>query len=702
MTTTRSESRFLNIPTSSIPHVETVHGRMRREQRGITKKDVQRARKYGTREPTHPRPDGSPTAIYTYKDITYIVNEATDEEVTAYAVPLRLDPVLLPSDADEHHELLKARNQRKTSRWTSNTVMVVDVSGSMKQGDVWGSRHRLSAIWLSIALDFLAHRLESCAAKATDVISIITLEEEPRIILKYEPCTWTLYNKVVDIYNGNLIQPKGHGPFIPCLDVAHSLLTRNSSTSCALALLFLSDGKPSDMALERGSTSEDVGGRIVQKVESLAKQFGRRLSFTALGIGDMENFSTLESMVDGAKDYGANAHFANPAKTSAAIGGIFTALSSTLTATQTEMTDMDTLQQHKVKSVIQESRKKASISLTFVDREDFYLYNPKRVIRLVYKEWMENGKRNYTFEPSPLQHPLAKCVALSKGPFGEGGERYAYRFYELAADMRTIVGPALVAKESRLVLDADIGDNSARSKFVKKFCSTQQLARRLANEFNATLSATRRAHRSTPKIAMLDCSVYKIDDHKLGNLSVLVEEKIDDKRWHKWNMNNGYVEGMRESPVLTNEHIARAIEDADLGMIEEGSEEDDSENEPEEGAFTMPGKRESPPVCFTASEVAQAFSHYTFYATGKKRLVCDLQGVFDETANVLRLSDPVIHYRSYSGRRQVHGITDRGESGIGKFLATHREHCGYLCRLVNRRFWRRREPQRRRDPSGQR
>jgi len=55
---------------------------------------------------------------------------------------------------------------------------------------------------------------------------------------------------------------------------------------------------------------------------------------------------------------------------------------------------------------------------------------------------------------------------MSKGPFGEGAERFAFRFFEFAADQRTIVGPALVAKESRLILDHDgVGDEQARKKF---------------------------------------------------------------------------------------------------------------------------------------------------------------------------------------------------------------------------------------------
>ena len=94
-------------------------------------------------------------------------------------------------------------------------------------------------------------------------------------------------------------------------------------------------------------------------------------------------------------------------------------------------------------------------------------------------------------------------------------------------------------------------------------------------------------------------------------------------------------------------------------------------------------------VVFTPSEVAQAFSHFTYRASGRKRLVCDLQGVFDEKENILQFSDPVIHYYNpyRSDRCKVHGATDRGGKGVAMFFETHRQnHCGYLCRLMLRGF----------------
>jgi hypothetical protein len=118
-------------------------------------------------------------------------------------------------------------------------------------------------------------------------------------------------------------------------------------------------------------------------------------------------------------------------------------------------------------------------------------------------------------------------------------------------------------------------------------------------------------------------------------------------------------------------------------VIEEGSEEEEEESEVEE---LLQGSRA---LIFTPFDVAQAFSHFSYLASGRKRLVCDLQGVYDEAKNVLIFSDPVIHYhnpRGYTSRKHVHGRTDHGKKGMNKFFHTHAQHCGPLCRIVNRGF----------------
>jgi Alpha-kinase family. len=338
-----------------------------------------------------------------------------------------------------------------------------------------------------------------------------------------------------------------------------------------------------------------------------------------------------------------------------------------------------------------------------VSPEEYWLYPLNSVIRRIYKEWHdENRKRKYSYDVAPMQHPMAKFVAMNKKVFGEGAERYAFRFFEVGEDGKTVVGKPLVAKESRLVLD---GGEEHRDRFVRTFCQTQQLARRIADEFNEKLDSLYRVDKATPRVSFLDCSVYELDDIKMGKQSVLVEEKIDHMKWHKWNTNNGYVEGMEEAPVFTHDKMKAAFEHlaklelhddvpkfgiGDLDAIEEDEEdgsEDDSEEMDSEDSISV--VRDScTPIKFTASEVAQAFSHFSYLATGKKRLICDLQGIFDEKTNTLKFTDPVIHYFNFrkQERENVHGRTDRGRKGIAVFFETHKTCCGHLCRLVTMGF----------------
>jgi hypothetical protein len=64
-------------------------------------------------------------------------------------------------------------------------------------------------------------------------------------------------------------------------------------------------------------------------------------------------------------------------------------------------------------------------------------------------------KRSKTFEFAPLQSKDACGVAIKKVAFGEGGERLAFQFFEVASDGTTVVGEALVAKLSRFIEDCE-------------------------------------------------------------------------------------------------------------------------------------------------------------------------------------------------------------------------------------------------------
>ncbi|KAL7546824.1 hypothetical protein ACHAWF_010155, partial [Thalassiosira exigua] len=180
----------------------------------------------------------------------------------------------------------------------------------------------------------------------------------------------------------------------------------------------------------------------------------------------------------------------------------------------------------------------------------------------------------------------------------------------------------------------------------------------------------------TPRVDVLDCSIYNLNDHVLGKVSTLVEPRIDHNKWHKWNANNGYVDGMDAAPDLSEaamEETEKLLKNMDLGAIEEGSEDEEDSTSDQSQSLA---RQE---IVYTPSEVAQAFSHFSYWATGRKRLICDLQGVHDEKSNIIKLSDPVIHFYDHrrESRRNVHGATDKGSKGIKMFFVTH--ECNKLC-----------------------
>jgi len=110
--------------TSQVSFIESAHGRLRRRQRGIDKKDLQAAKKYG-KKGVHRFKGASQRFIkYAYKDITYIVDQ-DGKEVTSWAESLSLSPV----HTTQGMEQANATALTSTSNPTSYTVLVVDASG---------------------------------------------------------------------------------------------------------------------------------------------------------------------------------------------------------------------------------------------------------------------------------------------------------------------------------------------------------------------------------------------------------------------------------------------------------------------------------------------------------------------------------------------------------------------------------------------
>ena len=104
--------------------------------------------------------------------------------------------------------------------------------------------------------------------------------------------------------------------------------------------------------------------------------------------------------------------------------------------------------------VLRESRRKANEEVvSFVTPEDYWLYPIRDVTRRIYREFHdENGKRIAQM----MQGDMTHFVALNKKTFGEGAERFAFRFYEVGQDGKTVVGQPHVAKERKFVRSSSV------------------------------------------------------------------------------------------------------------------------------------------------------------------------------------------------------------------------------------------------------
>jgi hypothetical protein len=674
--------------TSLVTILSSTHGRQRRAEREIHKRDLQAAVKHGVKEPAGCcLRTGAPRWKYTFADVVFITDETSRHEITSWPLPgcgfdvplMQLDTAAAAENARAH-----AAVRARSSTWTSHTVIVVDQSGSMRKIDTAAGSTRSDAVWLTLACTWVSDQLTSGAAKQTDVVSIIGMNAESTLLVDRHPVNWSLFNTLVAFLRTAM--PASDGNYLPAIDMAETCLLANTHGSCALLLLFLSDGTPSDRPLPgfghaksaefRAMRDEQFSGAIGR----LASRFGRRLTVGTIGFGPPgEDFSTLRKLATECTRYNSTGIFQSPELTAHSLRLALSTLSSTLTATKTELTELGGSSQRVVRDVRREPQ--SAGNELCVNDSWFIWADPGSLKRSVWSAVINDWLPQVCFVA-----PGAVSIALRNNIFGEGAERMVRKFREVDAH-GVFVGPPMVAKESRFV--EDMKNLKDRIEFHRVFCQTQHQAQVLALEFNKRLAAIPGVDSSTPRIEFLACSIYVV-----GGFGYLVEEMIDPARYKKYNSNNGYVDGVPGAVPAGAPHAAPqpSVTPVALGAIaEESDEEGDDVSEEEEKARTHPA---AAPLSFTAADIPQAFSHFSHLFSRRKMMVCDLQGVLDADCSppMYRLTDPVIHYSSSRGRTNVFGRTDRGRKGVSSFFRTHT--CSALCRAINRE-WVRPEPARR-------
>lgn len=685
-------------PTSLITVLSSAHGRLRRRQRRIDKRDLQAAVKYGTRTTAAPNSKGEKMLKYTHADIVYITDSSSRQEVTSWVVPglgIHIDKVDITEQMQADHDEA-CRQIRNKKKWTSHSVCLIDQSGSMRKDDVGDyCASRSDVVWSALAIEFVFKRINSGEATGTDVVTVLCMRQRCEVVIDTEPTDFILFNKIIDLLHSS--EAHSAGNYIPALQAAEAKLSSNAYSGCALMFLFLSDGKPSDTygPADRYKNLDDQPQslsitdqhhfHVQRRISRLAAKYGRRLSMMTMGFGpEGEDFSVLKGMSSVAVGYGCEAEHINSALDVHALTSGLIRFSSTLTELKTECTDLDTGTAKTVRDVNRESpsdrirnhrkigidKDDANSWTVFMDRDPTNI--SKYVSRIAGRFTWDLARNEFT--QTTLKTDGSVGVAMCNAIFGEGAERMVHRFREMDVNC-TFIGPRLVAKESRFVEGFSQGVD-----FHKLFCKTQATARQYAVAFNKKLDNLSFDHNNLallPRIEFLDCSVFEIKtglpSGGVETRGILVEEMLDDAHYKKWNGNNGYVDTLKiknsqRRPIKGRgrfQPVLHPVYEFEESLVDDGAWGNKT------GAV-VPG------------DVPQAFSHFTYWKSDRKILVCDLQGVLEDTTQPpkFRLTDPVVHYKSASDRVCVYGRTDRGYKGQQEFFKTH--VCSELCRLMRK------------------
>jgi hypothetical protein len=675
--------------------LSTEHGRMRREERDIDKRDLQKAIKSGTRKKCW-----GDRWMIEYDGIVFITDNCLQYEVTCYPSPLAFAEI--DEDARTAHSKAKSVIDQKPELCASHTVLIVDNSGSMITHDIPLHRDRQVAAYTTMALEFVAEQLFKGNANNSDVVSLVEFSNSARVVFNREPVTWELYNKLLSRRDNRNFKTRESAKeqeilgcdsnYLPALDAAVRLLATGLHDTCALSIFFLSDGAPSD-ARQLGLIPAAAQRQICKKIGDVASCYGGQLNVTLVGFGNAHaDFSVLEAMAEAVKDTpgDAKADFVYCSKIPNAIGTALTSHVTSLTDTRTSLM----------------YGRGSSYTKRIIDSEEG-IHNDA--------DWRYYRIRNhFIFDPMPhLDNSLMHCPGLPPGALnagnrseaerrrtspppllalsikscGEGAERVASRC-QLAfkKSPASFAFEAMVAKETNSV--ERIEENVA---FHRAFLETQNLAASLADDFNHRLLALPEYdERSSPQITFLNCSVLLLEDKKWpgGLRGVLVEKMLDTNRlgWCKWNDNAGAVDGRTAHvPIDVDYELAKIIgKMEDLCAIAEGDSDGESDSDDEDAHDDIAHDHDDNVIrrtTTTPSDYLQAFTHFTYRVTNQKVMVCDLQGVYDTDAvpPKFELTDPAIHYASRR-REMVFGRTDKGKKGMDLFFQTHK--CTSVCKLM--------------------
>jgi len=431
--------------------------------------------------------------------------------------------------------------------------------------------------------------------------------------------------------------PRSHGNYYHSLKAAKKLIEKeiqegggdvDPEDQTSVALIFLSDGKPSDENPQHLNLQKST-------VSALANQLKDNFSFHAIGLGRSgADFGALKSLTKCVQARGCNATFSVSDLSCIQLGDAFSAVGTTVTAPRAAKTDTGGFRAlRELKNVRIRSKSVPHHARRFQQ----YTTN---TTRWTYNHDKYLNKDAWPWNKTKFKNATAKGFDLERDPFGRGAERLAFTFFETGKHGRR-VGKAMVAKETTYI---DY-DEERKITFHETFCRVQHVANTLAQQFNKAVQRSARLmpiheNLKTPDIRFLDCCVYEYPSPDGTTGGVLVEEFLAGK-FIKYNSNAGYV----RRPPASESTLQLAI-----------------------GTVYM-------------SDFLQAFSHWVYVHTDHRLLVCDLQGRLNEEARHPKfdLTDPCICSKG-GGRhgRKDYGATNLGARGFRAFIQSH--CCNDVCK----------------------
>jgi hypothetical protein len=222
---------------------------MRREQRDINKRELQKALKYGKKKRTW----GGRWRIE-YDGIVFIADDSMRCEITVFPAPLSVAEI--DNDARIAHQRAKHLLRLKPHLCKSHTILLVDSSGSVNTHDINLHRDRQTAAYTNVALEFVAEQLFNGTANNSDVVSLVEFSNKANAVFTREPVSWVLYNQLLSRRDSSTFATREGGRmrdavfcdsnYLPALDAAAKLLAVGFHETCALSIFFLSDGESTD------------------------------------------------------------------------------------------------------------------------------------------------------------------------------------------------------------------------------------------------------------------------------------------------------------------------------------------------------------------------------------------------------------------------------------------------------------------------